>query len=759
MPQIRQLPTSVINKIAAGEVIERPSSVVKELVENSVDAGATRIDVLIEKGGSDLIRIADNGCGIDPDQLELAVSPHATSKIFSADDLFSVASMGFRGEALASIAEVSQFMIRSRTADSTGGHQLVVNGGERQGIDPCGCPVGTIMEVRNLFFNTPVRRKFLKTAQTEMGHIIEAFTRIALAYPEVHFTLTHNGKQLHELPPTMSWAERIGHFFGDEIQQNLISVESQHEGIELSGFVVAPSVSRSHNRMQYLFLNGRFIRDRALQHALTESYRGLLMTGRFPIVFLRLKMPPDQVDVNVHPAKLEVRFQESGKLYSQLLGTLRSRFLSADLAEKVRSGAQEWQGQAADDADHSTRSPLASLATEVACDPDLVRQKLASVGRWTHGLAEDVQQQRLPVTTERGEVGNWTGAAGSLESAEARVSDRFAGADTGAAHVAQPDFASPHFGSARVTAVGATTSPAPGRVGVGGLSGVAGGYSDRGALRDLPDFRKFPDDSRPWAPGGSGLRSTEPSRGEPVGNAAVGNAAVGNAAVATEPAVESEGGAMPTGGARQSESVATHAPIPTAHVQVTPRVQVLQVQQRYLVCEMEEGMVVIDQHALHERILYEQIKTRMMSGNLETQRLLVPQPVDLTPSEAAAVLEVQAELAGIGLGVESFGGSTVLITSYPSLLQSHNLAELVRVVVDQLAQGKQRPDPQDWLDHMMATMACKAAVKAGDRLSQAEMLALIEHRDLCRDAHHCPHGRPSWLVFSKEELDKKFKRI
>jgi DNA mismatch repair protein MutL len=327
VPEIRQLPTSVINKIAAGEVIERPASVVKELVENSVDAGATRIDVTIEKGGTDLIRIADNGCGIHAEQLELAVSPHATSKIFSADDLFSVASMGFRGEALASIAEVSQFLIRSRVPESASGYQLLVNGGERQPIDPCGCPVGTVMEVRNLFFNTPVRRKFLKTPQTELGHIVEAFTRIALAYPSVHFTLSHNQRMVHELPPTVEWSERIGHFFGEEIRQNLISVDSQHEDVRLTGFAVAPTVSRSHNRMQYLFLNGRFIRDRSLQHALSESYRGLLMTGRFPIVFLRLTMPADQVDVNVHPAKLEVRFQESGKLYSQLLGTLRSRLL------------------------------------------------------------------------------------------------------------------------------------------------------------------------------------------------------------------------------------------------------------------------------------------------------------------------------------------------------------------------------------------------------------------------------------------------
>ena len=287
MPQIRQLPTSVINKIAAGEVIERPASVVKELMENSVDAGATRIDVSIEKGGTELIRIADNGCGIEEEQLELAVTSHATSKIHSAEELFSVGTMGFRGEALASIAEVTQFLIRSRVAESHSGSELMVNGGQRQPIVPCGCPCGTIMEVRNLFFNTPVRRKFLKTPQTEMGHITEAFTRIALANPSVHFTLNHNGRYLHELPPVENWGLRIGHFFGSEIESNLIPVNSSHGEVTLDGYAVAPTVSRSHNRMQYLFLNGRFIRDRALQHALTEAYRGLLMTGRFPIAFLR----------------------------------------------------------------------------------------------------------------------------------------------------------------------------------------------------------------------------------------------------------------------------------------------------------------------------------------------------------------------------------------------------------------------------------------------------------------------------------------
>lgn len=722
MPQIRQLPTSVINKIAAGEVIERPSSVVKELVENSVDAGATRIDVLIEKGGTDLIRIADNGCGIEASQLELAVSPHATSKIFSADDLFSVSSMGFRGEALASIAEVSQFLIRSRVTDSPSGYQLVVNGGERQPIDPCGCPIGTIMEVRNLFFNTPVRRKFLKTAQTELGHIVEAFTRIALAYPDVHFTLSHNGKLLHELLPTAAWAQRIGHFFGDEIQLNLIPVDSQHEEIQLSGFVVAPTVSRSHNRMQYLFLNGRFIRDRALQHALTEAYRGLLMTGRFPIVFLRLTMPPDQVDVNVHPAKLEVRFQESGKLYSQLLGTLRSKFLSADLAEKVRSASEGWNMAAADS--NVVPMPHAFAATtELACDPAIVQTQTAAVVRWAREPG-DVQQQPLPVTMARAGGGNWT--AGDAGSNDVRATQSTASAEWGSADSAVA-LAGATSRSDSVEFSNFGSSPVP-------ITPTARrGYVDGGALGGLPEFRKFPELESKWP-----RTTTQPTHSSSGSH-------------------REDGADLDSREAAPSESL--RANIPTSHIRPTARPQVLQIQQRYLVCETEDGMVVIDQHALHERILYEQIKTKILSGTLESQRLLVPQPVDLTPAEAAAVLEVQDDLLKIGLGVEGFGGGTILITSYPSLLKSHNLAELLRIVVDQLAQGKQRPDPQDWLDHMLATMACKAAVKAGDRLSHEEMSALIEHRDLCRDAHHCPHGRPSWLVFSQEELDKKFKRI
>ena len=334
---IRPLPKSLINKIAAGEVIERPASVVKELIENAVDAGATRIDVAVVQGGLEMVRVVDNGGGIPADELPLALASHATSKIVEADDLFRVGTLGFRGEALASIAEVSRLVMRSRTPECPSGAEIEATGGTLSEVAPCGGPVGTTVEVHNLFFNTPVRRKFLRTTATEFGHVSEAFTRIALAAPNVHFTLRHNDKPIFELAANDGWLERIALFFGRELADSLIWVESIEDEVKLSGYVAHPGQSRSHNRMQYFFLNGRHIRNRALQHALGEAYRGLLMVGRYPIAFLAMRMPPELVDVNVHPTKLEVRFQDSGRLYSQLLGTLRGKFLTTDLNTRIHA--------------------------------------------------------------------------------------------------------------------------------------------------------------------------------------------------------------------------------------------------------------------------------------------------------------------------------------------------------------------------------------------------------------------------------------
>ncbi|MCR9115775.1 MAG: DNA mismatch repair endonuclease MutL [bacterium] len=628
-PQITQLPVGVINKIAAGEVIERPASVVKELLENSVDAGADRIEVAIEKGGADLIRVADNGCGIESEQLALAIAPHATSKILDADDLFSVSTMGFRGEALASISEVSQFTLRSRTADSHAGAEITVDGGKLSGPHPCGCPVGTSIEVRNLFFNTPVRRKFLRTQQTEMGHITEAFLRVALAHPERHFKLLHNGRAIHDLAATENWRDRILALFGREISESLIPIESFDGDVRLWGFVADPSQNRGNNKLQYLFLNRRCIRDRALGHALGEAYRGLLMTGRYPVTFLQFEMPPAVVDVNVHPCKLEVRFQDGGRIYSHLLGALRTKFLATDLTNRVRSAGEE------------ETPTLDQTASYNRSDDSLNRRK----------DFDDWVQQQLPASPDHA----------------AEQHNHEPAAEPGMLNLTTFDRAAFDLGG------GSQSQPAE----------VAG------------------------------------STGQPANFASSAPSTVG-------------------GG---------------------QRVAALQVQNTYLITEDETGLLIIDQHALHERILYERLKTRLEEGEVEIQRLLTPEAVHLAPAEASAVIEATELLADIGLLVEAFGGDTVLVSACPVMLGRMQPAELIRRIAETLIEADGKLAPREATDELLHMMACKAAVKAGDRLTPEEITSLLEQRHLCHDAHHCPHGRPTALVFSRHELDRRFGRL
>src|ERR1051326_1343099 len=298
MSRTRQLPSDVITKIAAGEVIERPASVVKELLENSIDAGSTRIDVEIDQGGTERICIVDNGCGIAADDLSLAFASHATSKLADADDLFRVRTLGFRGEALASIGSVAQVTLQSRPAGQECGAEISCFGAEILPVKPWNGAPGTRIEVKHLFYNTPVRRKFMRTVSTELGHISEAVTRLALAYPSLHITLQHGGKLVYEIPATASLPERIQLFFGPEVRSKLYEVRSERGPARVTGFVADPACDRGNARMQYLFVNGRWIRDRSLGHAIQEAYRGLLMTGRYAVAYLFIELPPDHVDVN-----------------------------------------------------------------------------------------------------------------------------------------------------------------------------------------------------------------------------------------------------------------------------------------------------------------------------------------------------------------------------------------------------------------------------------------------------------------------------
>ncbi len=662
---IRQLPASVINQIAAGEVIERPASVLKELLENAIDAGATRVDVTVERGGKDLVRVADNGKGIGADDLPLAFMPHATSKLQDADDLFKIRTLGFRGEALAAIAEVSKVRCQSRTDGVESASEFLIEAGVSSPITPCAGSQGTVIEVRQLFHNTPVRRTFLKSDNTESGHVLEMFTRIALAHPTVHLTYKSGGKILHDLPASTGMKERIAVFFGQELADSLLWVENELESTHVWGYVAHPSQSRSSNKFQYLFLGGRFVRDRSLSHALTEAYRGLLMVGRVPVAFLNLEIPPDQVDVNVHPTKVEVRFRDSNRLYSQLLAAIRQTFLASDLHSRLQGPAET----------PASGGPIASPSWPAPAP----------------NAPGGFQLKSEPGTIDRQEVASWF--------------------------------------STRPESPGFRTYPDP---------GYAGGPSQ-------PSFSSWSNPAPPASPWGRSLEEISVDTRTPFDE------------FATEPATAVAG--EPT----SAEPEVVPQPVSSESRPIfdtqRPVLKALQVHDTYLVAETEEGMVVIDQHALHERILYEELKSRLERGGVEAQRLLVPEPVSLSSAEASAVLERKDILARLGLDVEPFGGDTVLVASLPAMLKGIPTDRLIHDLADHFRNKPIEPSADGLLEDVLNMIACKAAVKANQKLSADEVNALLARRHLAANTHHCPHGRPTALIFTKAELERQFGRI
>jgi len=637
MSRIQQLDPLVINKIAAGEVIERPASIIKELLENSIDAAGTRIEIEIEQGGLERICISDNGSGIHPDDLKLAVTSHATSKIAQADDLFEVQTLGFRGEALASISAVSHFRIRSREANNDHATELKVYAGKLQPQQRCAGAVGTTIEITDLFLNTPVRRKFLKRAATEFSYISEQFTRIALAHPRLHFVLRHNGRNVFELPPCEKLIERLSLFYGRELTDQLIWVQSQSGPIQLWGYVAHPSQNKATRKNQYLFLNGRWITDRSLGHALAEAYRGLLMTGRHPIAFLFWEMPSALVDVNVHPTKAEVRFRDAQQLYRQLLSTLRTQFLQMDLPNQL---------------DISRTVPPPKTV-----DPARQLQLQQDVAKWAkRELANQVHSAMAPL----GQI-----PSDSDQETQTDQTDQTA-------------------------------------------HGVAVTNQQLQAHMPAAD------------------------QGETEQNADEQNA---------------------------DEQSATDAIDETSPISAgTNDYRAMQIHDSYIVLETDDGLSVIDQHALHERVLYEQFRKRILEGAVESQKLLVPLSIEMNPADAGLLLDHQDVLAQLGLQLAEFGTNTILLSSYPVMLARADLKRLVHDIAEQLQNLKQ-PDRRDILDSLMHTMACKAAVKAGDRLTKEEVDRLLAYRYVIDDAHHCPHGRPTSLMLSRETLDRQFGRL
>jgi DNA mismatch repair protein MutL len=580
---IQLLSDSLISQIAAGEVIERPASVVKELVENSLDAGARRIDVELERGGCGLIRVRDDGSGIDPAEISLALARHATSKIASLGDLEHVSTLGFRGEALPSIASVSRLSLVSRGASAE--HAWVVNArdGEVSAPAPASHGVGTSVEVRDLFFNVPARRKFLRTEATEYQHIVRMLERLALSRFDVAFSLAHNGKNVWSLAAGQSSAqrlERVAKICGEEFAAHVIELQHETESLKLSGWLALPTFSRSQADLQFTFLNGRFVRDKLLVGAARLAYRDVLFHGRFCAYVLYLGMDPAQVDVNAHPQKLEVRFRDSRRVHDFVFRTL----------EKVLADTRP-----------------------------------------------------------------------SGESRGSAPADWLTGASAGFA--------------------------------------AAGPSQARFSLPD-PQHRASADAYRSFL----------------------------------SPAMEVHD--------------APSAPLGYA---------IAQLHGVYILAQSADGMVLVDMHAAHERIMYEGMK-KLLAGHTAQQQLLIPEILHVTPAEADVAETHAQEFSALGFGVTRIGPAELALRAVPTLLAHRDPAGIVRDVLSDLLESGHSRHVEESINHLLATMACHAAVRAQRTLSVAEMNALLREMEGTERADQCNHGRPTWVRLSMSELDRLFLR-
>ncbi|MCB9840892.1 MAG: DNA mismatch repair endonuclease MutL [Phycisphaeraceae bacterium] len=625
---IRALPALLVNQIAAGEVIERPASVVKELLENALDAGATRINVELDGGGTELIRVTDDGSGIEPDELPLALAPHATSKIAASDDLDRIATMGFRGEALASIASVARVQLRSRTRNRDAAAIVEAEGDQIGPVRPGAGPVGTSVTVRNLFFNTPARRKFLRTPATEQQRCLEWVRDLAMARPAVGFRATVEGRVVLDLAPEQGPRDRVLAVLGEDLSDQMVVVEADSfddaRGVALWGLVGLPALARATPSHQKVFLNGRVVRDKTIQHAIREAYRGLVEPGRHPTAVLMLEMSPSAVDVNVHPAKLEVRFRDSGMVHQAVLGSIRRGLQRADLTPSV--GAQ------GAGAGSLQRSPMAG--------------RLPGAGWSLRPGGNDVSAERFAAFLREGNA--------------------------------------------------------------------APRYDD---LRGVLDA----------------------------------DAAADRAAHASEPVAAPING---TGASPRPDVEATPLPLPTKAASL------LQVHKSFVVAEDPEGVVIVDQHALHERVMFERLLERVSRGPLEGQRLLTPAMVAIRDGQAALVEALGPLLERIGMDVTLAGPRDVAVHVFPSLLFERGVeaGEFLRGLLDKAEGESFTPTSEEALRDVLDMMACKAAVKAGDALSEGELRDLLAMRETVERSSNCPHGRPTSIRLTVRELERLFGR-
>ncbi len=709
MSRIKILPENLANQIAAGEVVERPASVVKELVENALDAGATHIAVQVEGAGTRMLRVIDNGCGMEPDDALLCLERHATSKLASADDLIHIRTLGFRGEAIPSIASVSRLSITSRPAGAELGCRVDVRFGSVHKVHEMGCAQGTVVEVADLFANVPARRKFLKSANTELAHIDEVIRSYALISFQTGFSYQVNGRDLLDLPASDGSAERrIRQLLADAPE--LIPV-ADAEGvarpeISVTGFLVPPEQASGRAGRLWTFVNGRYIKDRLVNHAVTEGMAGFLMRGGRPAGVIHLHLPPEGVDVNVHPTKQEVRFSEGNVVHNKIV---------AAIWRSMEAYQTRLKGEIFGPARKKEATPVAApfpRQEEAALEVREPEPKVAVAPQLTPAQAED--RAAHAGGAER------TGAAVRPESRE----EPAAGGERGAA-LATREEERPLL---RRTPAASAAAPV--------------------VVRPAPLAKEKA------GPPSAGL----PSRTLPVfqGNARL------HELLATPPAgrLAPAAGEIGPGHPRSAKATSESRPHPPQGMAVEPaRLRYLgQLFDTYLLCQAEDGLVAIDQHAVQERLIFEELKGHYDAGTMPGQILMFPAMVELLPAEVEALAQHGPELQRLGLELQEFGGDTVVIKAVPAGLDHLAPAEILRGILSHFSDDYPPGQETAMLDEVLAGMACKAAIKAGHALTPVEVHHLLERIERAGIFSHCPHGRSVVKRFSRGEIERWFQR-
>ncbi|MFL6276301.1 MAG: DNA mismatch repair endonuclease MutL [Blastocatellia bacterium] len=655
MAKIRVLPDALANQIAAGEVVERPASVVKELLENALDAGSRSINIEVESGGKRLIRIIDDGEGMTRDDAITAFERHATSKLRRAEDLEAITTLGFRGEALPSIASVSRLHLRTKTAEDVEGTEVEFNGGKLAHVRDIAWPGGTEVEIKDLFFNVPARKKFLKSDATETYHITNLVQHYALANPQLSFLLINNGRDAIRVAPARSLKERAYQILGSALLNKLLEVKAESNGLRVEGFVSNPQEQRSSRDQQYLFVNRRFVRDQLIGRAISEAYRSMMPSGTYPAVVLFIDVPPPEVDVNVHPAKTEVRFLHESALVA---------FVRDAVAEAIRA------------IEPTTR---------------------IGVNRDNAGVAEASRRWPAPQAAEDR----------SVEAIRLSVPTRPSLTD-------RPD---EPMRSAFERSTSQSEEP------LDSLSGAL-------PVAPLNSSQAFAADSA------NGVE---------------------------QPALESTGQF-----AMSASEISESLPEPVAP-SAAPEAQALpnlghgikplgQIRDSYIAATDEEGLLLVDQHAAHERVLFEQFRDIRLTRPADVQALLIPETLDLTPAEADAFSIVQEELDSIGIETMRLSGRTIAIKTAPAGLAAKDVIALVREIVGVVERERRSFSLDHLRDEIAASLACKAAIKVNMRLTTEKMQWLIDELMKTQNPMTCPHGRPILMRMGLRDIERGFKR-